>query len=118
VAQGRKKGVGSGKASHSEGGLSLQNGGRSGIEPSVENDIFGGFGVYVVFAILSVLALRLATRLPSKIWEQHEPEHGAVLRMCCHVFSQAFPNLESSVHDRLNSQRVSLGSVFSSHKER
>ena len=38
---------------------------------SVENNIFGGFGVYVVFAILSVLALRLATRLPSKVWEQH-----------------------------------------------
>ena len=44
---------------------------------SVENNIFGGFGVYVIFAILSILALRLATRLPSKMWEQHELEHGA-----------------------------------------
>ena len=44
---------------------------------SVENNIFGGFGVYVVFSILSVLALRLATRLPSKMWEQHELEHSA-----------------------------------------
>ena len=43
---------------------------------SVENNIFGGFGVYVVFVILSVLALRLATRLPSKIWEEHESEYG------------------------------------------
>jgi len=45
---------------------------------SVEKNILGGFGVYVIFAILSVLALRLATRLPSKVWEQHEPEHGVV----------------------------------------
>ena len=44
---------------------------------SVENKILGGFGVYVFFAILSVLALRLATHLPSKMWEQHEPEHSA-----------------------------------------
>ena len=43
---------------------------------SVENNIFGGFGVYVVFVILSVLALRLATRLPSKIWEENESESG------------------------------------------
>ena len=45
---------------------------------SVENNILGGFGVYVLFAVLSVLALRLATRLPSKMWEQYEPEHRAV----------------------------------------
>ena len=45
---------------------------------SVENNIFGGFGVYVLFAVLSVLALRLATRLPSKMWEHNEPEHRAV----------------------------------------
>ena len=31
----------------------------------VENNIFGGFGVYVIFAILSLFALRLATRLPT-----------------------------------------------------
>ena len=43
---------------------------------SVENNIFGGFGVYIVFAILSGLALLLATRLPSKVWDQHEPERG------------------------------------------
>lgn len=42
---------------------------------SVENNIFGGFGVYVVFATLSVLALLLATCLPSKLWDQHECEH-------------------------------------------
>ena len=44
---------------------------------SVENNIIGGFGVYVVFATLSVLALWLATCLPSKMWEEDEPEHGA-----------------------------------------
>ena len=44
---------------------------------SVENNILGGFGVYIFFGTLSVLALRLATRLPSKVWKQHEPEHGA-----------------------------------------
>ena len=43
---------------------------------SVEYNIFGGFGVNIIFAILSVLALWLATRLPSKVWEHHEPEHG------------------------------------------
>ena len=42
---------------------------------SVEHNIFGGFGVYVIFAVLSILALRLATLLPSKVWE-HEPENG------------------------------------------
>ena len=41
---------------------------------SVENNIFGGFGVYVIFTILSVLALLLATYLPPKTWEQREPE--------------------------------------------
>ena len=40
---------------------------------SVENNIFEGFGVYVVYVILSVLALWLATHLPSKVWEEHEP---------------------------------------------
>ena len=44
---------------------------------SVENNILGGFGVYIFFGILSVLVLQLATRLPSKVWKQHEPEHGA-----------------------------------------
>ncbi|KAF8813403.1 MFS general substrate transporter [Phlegmacium glaucopus] len=42
---------------------------------SVQNDILGGFGVYVFFATLSVLALLLATRLPFKVWDQYEPEH-------------------------------------------
>jgi hypothetical protein len=44
---------------------------------SVENNIFGGLGVYVVFAILSVLALLLATYLPTELWEQ-QSEHDAV----------------------------------------
>ena len=44
---------------------------------SVEKNIFGALGVYVVFAILSALALRLATYLPSKLWEGHELEHDA-----------------------------------------
>ena len=44
---------------------------------SVENNILGGYGVYVVFAILSFLAVLLATRLPSKIWEQHKPDDDA-----------------------------------------
>ena len=44
---------------------------------SVENNILGGFGVYVIFATLSVLALLLASRLPSRLWDQHEPEHDA-----------------------------------------
>jgi len=42
---------------------------------SVENNILGGFGVYVIFAILSVLALLLAIRLPFKVWDQHEPDN-------------------------------------------
>lgn len=41
---------------------------------SVEKNILGGFGVYVGFATLSVFAVYLATRLPSKLWDQPEPE--------------------------------------------
>ena len=33
----------------------------------VENNIFGGFGVYVIFATLSLFALRLATCLPTRM---------------------------------------------------
>ena len=44
---------------------------------SVENNIFGGLGVYVVFAILSVLALLLATHLPPELWER-QAEQDAV----------------------------------------
>jgi MFS family permease len=44
---------------------------------SVENNIFGGFGVYIIFVVLSVLALLLATRLPPKLWDQYESEHDA-----------------------------------------
>jgi hypothetical protein len=40
----------------------------------VEKNIFGGFGVYVAFATLSVFAIYLATRLPSKPWDEHEPK--------------------------------------------
>ena len=41
---------------------------------SVENNIFGGFGVYVIFSIVSIVAVLFATRLPLKVWDQHEPE--------------------------------------------
>ena len=41
---------------------------------SVEKNILGGFGVYVALATFSVFAVHLATRLPSKLWDQHEPE--------------------------------------------
>ncbi|KAF8813393.1 major facilitator superfamily transporter [Phlegmacium glaucopus] len=41
---------------------------------SVEMNILGGYGVYVAFATLSVFAVYLATHLPSKLWDQHEPE--------------------------------------------
>ena len=39
---------------------------------SVEKNSLGGFGVYVAFAILSVFAVYLATRLPFKPWDEHE----------------------------------------------
>ena len=40
---------------------------------SVEKNILGGFGVYVALATLSVFAIYLATCLPSKPWDEHEP---------------------------------------------
>ena len=41
---------------------------------SVEKNILGGMGVYVVFAILSLFALYFATCLPSKLWNHDEPK--------------------------------------------
>lgn len=36
---------------------------------SVEMNLLGGYAVYVIFAILSYFALRLATCLPEKVWD-------------------------------------------------
>jgi len=41
---------------------------------SVEKNILGGFGIYVVFATLSAFAVYLATFLPPKPWDQHESD--------------------------------------------
>ena len=40
----------------------------------MENNILGGFGVYVALAALSVFAVYFATYLPSKPWDQHESD--------------------------------------------
>ncbi|CAA7266806.1 unnamed protein product [Cyclocybe aegerita] len=40
---------------------------------SVQKNILGGYGVYALFAVLSVFAVFLATRLPSRVWD-HQPE--------------------------------------------
>ena len=40
---------------------------------SVEKNILGGFAVYVAFATLSGFAIYLATCLPPKPWDEHEP---------------------------------------------
>ena len=39
---------------------------------SVEKSILGGFGIYVVFATLSIFAVYLATRLPPKPWDEYQ----------------------------------------------
>ncbi len=36
---------------------------------SVEKNILGGYGVYALFFILSILALFLAVQLPKEMWE-------------------------------------------------
>ena len=41
---------------------------------SAEKNILGGYGVYVAFATLSISAIYLATRLPPKPWDEHEPK--------------------------------------------
>jgi len=38
----------------------------------VQRNILGGYGVYAFFAILSIGALYLATRLPPKIWDESD----------------------------------------------
>ncbi|KAF8150913.1 major facilitator superfamily domain-containing protein [Crassisporium funariophilum] len=45
---------------------------------SVENNILGGYGVYAFFAILSGFSLVLASRLPHKVWDEHEPAEDGV----------------------------------------
>lgn len=39
---------------------------------SVQYNIFGGYGVYLLMTILSFLALILATQLPAQVWEENE----------------------------------------------
>lgn len=39
---------------------------------SVEHNILGGYGVYALFFVLSILALFLAVKLPEELWEEAE----------------------------------------------
>ena len=52
---------------------------------SVENNILGGFGVYVALATLSVFVVYLATRLPPKPWDEY---HDSSVQM---VVERALP---------------------------
>ena len=39
---------------------------------SLEQNILGGFGVYALLFVLSIGAVFLATRLPSKLWDEDD----------------------------------------------
>ncbi|KAF9443306.1 MFS general substrate transporter [Macrolepiota fuliginosa MF-IS2] len=39
---------------------------------SVQHNIIGGYGVYVLMTILSLLALTLAVQLPAQVWEEND----------------------------------------------
>lgn len=39
---------------------------------SVEKHLLRGYGVYAIFAFLSLAALYLATRLPERLWDHEE----------------------------------------------
>ena len=39
---------------------------------SVERNILGGYAVYAMLFIFSVLALLLAAKLPREMWEEHD----------------------------------------------
>ena len=41
---------------------------------SVEHNYLGGYAVYLVFGILSILALLLAVRLPHDVWEEESDD--------------------------------------------
>jgi len=41
---------------------------------SVQENILGGFGVFFLFAVLSIFATFLATRLPAKVWEEKDED--------------------------------------------
>jgi MFS family permease len=39
---------------------------------SVQHNVLGGYGVYLLMTILSLLALVLATLLPTRVWEEND----------------------------------------------